>query len=184
MLDLPHHHCNSVYVPWISKGQRATLTLRNNIGTSLFFLPFPSHGSAARPFRTVIVRHNAKGLPNLGGSAYPPPAIPDMMPRNVGNNTRFPIDTMSSSNSRLRIDTQLRGSADENRRWKSIEDSEVYPEHEGRRPQHDLTLLAPTLHDSPVSNVVCDGWCRYDPVPGPIVVNIILFLRCMGKLTV
>ena len=38
MLDLPHHHCNSVYVPWISKGQRATLTIRNNMSTSLFLL--------------------------------------------------------------------------------------------------------------------------------------------------
>jgi hypothetical protein len=38
MLDLPHHHCNSVYVPWQSKGQRVTMTMRNNNGTSLFCL--------------------------------------------------------------------------------------------------------------------------------------------------
>ncbi|KAI0297813.1 hypothetical protein B0F90DRAFT_1737856 [Multifurca ochricompacta] len=28
MLDLPHHHCNSVYVPWQSKGNRRTGTLQ------------------------------------------------------------------------------------------------------------------------------------------------------------
>jgi len=29
MLDLPHFHCNSVYVPWQSKGERRTMTLQN-----------------------------------------------------------------------------------------------------------------------------------------------------------
>ncbi|KAI0246645.1 caspase domain-containing protein [Lactifluus subvellereus] len=29
MLDLPHHHCNSVYVPWLSKGHRRTATMHN-----------------------------------------------------------------------------------------------------------------------------------------------------------
>ncbi|KAI9510660.1 caspase domain-containing protein [Russula earlei] len=29
MLDLPHYHCNSVYVPWQSKGERRTMTMRN-----------------------------------------------------------------------------------------------------------------------------------------------------------
>ncbi|KAH9998768.1 peptidase C14, caspase domain-containing protein [Russula vinacea] len=29
LLDLPHYHCNDVYVPWQSKGERRTLTLQN-----------------------------------------------------------------------------------------------------------------------------------------------------------
>jgi len=29
LLDLPHYHCNSVYVPWQSKGERRTMTIRN-----------------------------------------------------------------------------------------------------------------------------------------------------------
>ncbi|KAI0261895.1 caspase domain-containing protein [Gloeopeniophorella convolvens] len=29
MLDLPHHHCNNVYVPWQSKGERRTQTMLN-----------------------------------------------------------------------------------------------------------------------------------------------------------
>ncbi len=36
MLDLPHYHCNSVYVPWQSKGNRRTLTMLNNNGSSPF----------------------------------------------------------------------------------------------------------------------------------------------------
>jgi hypothetical protein len=34
MLDLPHFHCNSVYVPWQSKGERRTMTLQNINGSS------------------------------------------------------------------------------------------------------------------------------------------------------
>ncbi|KAN0136282.1 Caspase domain containing protein [Lactarius tabidus] len=30
LLDLPHYHCNNVYVPWQSKGTRRTLTMQNN----------------------------------------------------------------------------------------------------------------------------------------------------------
>ncbi|KAI0063755.1 hypothetical protein BV25DRAFT_356755 [Artomyces pyxidatus] len=29
MLDLPHHYCNAVYVPWVSKGERRTKTMQN-----------------------------------------------------------------------------------------------------------------------------------------------------------
>jgi hypothetical protein len=29
MLDLPHYHCNSVYVPWLSIGGRRTMTMQN-----------------------------------------------------------------------------------------------------------------------------------------------------------
>lgn len=29
MLDLPHYHCNNVYVPWQSKGERRTMTMQN-----------------------------------------------------------------------------------------------------------------------------------------------------------
>jgi hypothetical protein len=30
LLDLPHFHCNSVYVPWQSKGERRTMTMQNS----------------------------------------------------------------------------------------------------------------------------------------------------------
>ncbi|KAI0064213.1 hypothetical protein BV25DRAFT_1914435 [Artomyces pyxidatus] len=30
MLDLPHHHCNAIYVPWQSKGARRTKTMHAN----------------------------------------------------------------------------------------------------------------------------------------------------------
>lgn len=36
LLDLPHYHCNAVYVPWISKGERRTKTLMNRNSASLY----------------------------------------------------------------------------------------------------------------------------------------------------
>jgi len=35
LLDLPHYHCNNVYVPWQSKGERRTKTLHNIKGLCL-----------------------------------------------------------------------------------------------------------------------------------------------------
>ncbi|KAF8489073.1 caspase domain-containing protein [Russula emetica] len=35
MLDLPHYHCNSIYVPWQSKGERRTMTMQNINGDGL-----------------------------------------------------------------------------------------------------------------------------------------------------
>ncbi|EIM89345.1 uncharacterized protein STEHIDRAFT_155021 [Stereum hirsutum FP-91666 SS1] len=37
LLDLPHYHCNAVYVPWISKGKRRTRTLMNRNIAALRF---------------------------------------------------------------------------------------------------------------------------------------------------
>jgi hypothetical protein len=41
LLDLPHFHCNSVYVPWQSKGERRTMTIQNSNGWSPHHPPFP-----------------------------------------------------------------------------------------------------------------------------------------------
>jgi hypothetical protein len=35
LLDLPHYHCNSVYVPWHSKGYRRTATMHDTAGMVL-----------------------------------------------------------------------------------------------------------------------------------------------------
>jgi hypothetical protein len=52
MLDLPHHHCNNVYVPWQSKGERRTMTMQNNNGSSL-------HHTALPNADIRLVRHQA-----------------------------------------------------------------------------------------------------------------------------
>ena len=52
MLDLPHHHCNNVYVPWQSKGERRTMSMQNYNGSSL-------HHTALSYTDFRLVRHQA-----------------------------------------------------------------------------------------------------------------------------
>ena len=37
-LDLKHHRCNRVYVPWVNKGFRRTQSQWNNVGESILLL--------------------------------------------------------------------------------------------------------------------------------------------------
>ncbi|KAI9431485.1 caspase domain-containing protein [Lactarius indigo] len=89
MLDLPHSHCNNVYVPWVSKGTRRTLTIQNkNVRSHAMGFPhFPDPGS----------------LPNAG-----------TMTRN-GGDQRLTTHLPPLSSTPLRIDTRLSGSADGDR---------------------------------------------------------------------
>jgi hypothetical protein len=48
MLDLPHYHCNDVYVPWISKGNRRTKTMHNKMVRGHAFDLVSLPGSASR----------------------------------------------------------------------------------------------------------------------------------------
>lgn len=47
MLDLPHYHCNNIYVPWLSKGNRRTKTMQNKIvrGQAFGLISRPGSGS-------------------------------------------------------------------------------------------------------------------------------------------
>lgn len=183
MHNLPHSHCNSVYVPWVSKGDRATLTLRNNNGTSLYFFFLCI---VLRLDFVVIVRHHAMGPSSLRGTAYPLFSITDVM-RQTDGNLRSLTNPLLSSHPRLRIATQVGGSAMEEQpkrrwwsNWWSNGDSGVYP------AQEDSSSLSTTLIqcDSPVSYEACDGWCRYDPFERRIAVSIIIFCFSVGELTI
>ncbi|KAN0136670.1 Caspase domain containing protein [Lactarius tabidus] len=140
MLDLPHYHCNSIYVPWQSKGQRVTMTMRNN-----------------------NVRHHAMGLSGLQGAAFPLPSIVSVMARGNDSNTRLYSDPLPAPCPRLRIDTKLGESTEDeqpNKRWKSM-GSEACPARKGR-PRSIGSILPLMRVESPVSNV-CDGWCGHNP---------------------
>ena len=150
MLDLPHHRCNSVYVPWQSKGQRVTMTMRNNNGTSQFF-PFLL-GLVPRLNFVVIVRHHAMGPSDLRQTDHPLPSTAGTMARSTVNDIQFHTDTLPSSYPELRIDTQV---------------------GEDGCPKSNANILSPTQYDSPVSNVKCDGWCEYDLFERRIAVSFL-----------
>ena len=67
LLDLPHYHCNSVYVPWRSKGKRRTKSWQNVTG-EFTVLPLTTHLKLPSP-----VRRNAEGNVTLlhGGFLRP-----------------------------------------------------------------------------------------------------------------
>ncbi|KAI9458149.1 caspase domain-containing protein, partial [Lactarius psammicola] len=52
LLDLPHHHCNSVYVPWQSKGTRRAPTMQNkNVRRQAAY--FANSTSPGQPFPSL-----------------------------------------------------------------------------------------------------------------------------------
>ncbi len=59
LLDLPHFHCNRVYVPWESKGTRRTLTIQNSNGLHphVAFIQLADTTQCAARRRTLPNRH-------------------------------------------------------------------------------------------------------------------------------
>ncbi|KAH9979130.1 caspase domain-containing protein [Russula compacta] len=142
MLDLPHHRCNSVYVPWLSRGSRRTKTMHNK-----------------------IVRGCALGL--VG-----PPDLAFWRPRSIASvmsiNNRRPTDTYSEPS--LRINTKICSFSSTDQRRMSVEvDSRQV---RGSWEYTSVLSPTRTQCDSPLSGVRCDGWCRYDPFPHATVVSL------------
>ncbi|KAH8994265.1 hypothetical protein EDB92DRAFT_1815192 [Lactarius akahatsu] len=144
MLDLPHSHCNNIYVPWLSKGERHTLTMPYEGGTSLFHIPFPD------PQLDLSHRNSLPSIANVMA---------------IDNNIRSYTDPQSSLGARLRIDTQVRGTDE----WQLYtgSDSEAYQTHSPAP-----LPVPPTLCESPVSMFECDGWCDYDPFVPKTVLSL------------
>ncbi|KAN0136668.1 Caspase domain containing protein [Lactarius tabidus] len=133
LLDLPHHRCNSVYVPWQSKSQCVTATMRNN----------------------NVVRHQAMGLSDLRGTTDPFPSISGVIAR---DNAPFLADPWPP-HPRLLTTTKSEESTEDGQPNRGM-GSEAGPTRKCR-PRSNGSFLSPTRHESPVSNV-CDGWCRYN----------------------
>ncbi|KAH9959977.1 caspase domain-containing protein [Russula dissimulans] len=64
MLDLPHYHCNDVYVPWLSKGDRRTksLHLRTVRNGAVDFVGFPN-AATRRPSTIASVMSQLTDTP-------------------------------------------------------------------------------------------------------------------------
>jgi len=154
MLDLPHHQCNSVYVPWQSKGKRRTMTFQNKIGTS------PNH--THRSYTDIrLVRGQAVDFVNATFQA----------PSSLAYTTEG--QRPSEQSEPLRVDIHL----DEAGRARQGEWSSSSGEKSLRTPRA-LQLEEPVLFQSPIRCAspepffVCDGWCQYSEVPHPNVVSI------------
>ncbi|EIM89343.1 uncharacterized protein STEHIDRAFT_138309 [Stereum hirsutum FP-91666 SS1] len=101
LLDLPHYHCNNVWVPWISKGERRTKSRMNYLvkGMDVFYakisdlvptaLRFPNRANATSP-------QHSPPLPSPHWSSHGRPLSPAARP------TRSPPPTPSSHSHWLR----------------------------------------------------------------------------------
>jgi hypothetical protein len=115
------------------------------------------------------------GLSGLQGAAFPLPSIVSVMARGNDSNTRLYSDPLPAPCPRLRIDTKLGESTEDeqpNKRWKSM-GSEACPARKGR-PRSIGSILPLMRVESPVSNV-CDGWCGHNPFAHRTAVGLLYF---------
>jgi hypothetical protein len=154
LLDLPHYHCNSVYVPWESKGNRRTMTKQNINGLS----PLPHRTSHILTLAQVRRQATDRDFTN----SEPPRSIEatfDNQPVDPGSRQNPPAGT------------QVRGLTNQ---------SELSSESQCRstRRSRDRTLFASQRRcASPEPRFVCDGWCKYSDVSHPNVVRTPTFAR-------
>ncbi|KAH9005350.1 caspase domain-containing protein [Lactarius deliciosus] len=132
LLDLPHYHCNSVYVPWRSKGKRRTNSWQN-----------------------VTVRRNAAGIqdPHFSETALTPlrSAIANLFAWGSKTSQAPRINARSV----LPIFVSIPLSIDPRVAPAPIE---VGARH---LREHDLPS-SPRQCASPESRFPCNGWCRAD----------------------
>ncbi len=150
LLDLPHYHCNSVYVPWQSKGERRTMTMQNINGWS-------THHSSLSYTNICLVRRQATY--RLSDPAPPTQTFETAM------EGQSPVGSLLGS---LQLDTQLSEARPASKR-------ELSPRGRprGRREVREQMLFGSmTRFASPEARFVCNGWCKHSDEPHPNVVSI------------
>jgi len=145
MLDLPHYHCNDLYVPWLSKGERRTRTFHNR-----------------------NVRANAQGYAISGDSAsrrHTSASIASVITQNLLNNT--------PPASPVRVDTAPNTGSLMNQRETSL--PVTTDRHHARSPWRDSSssrvLSLDRRCDSP-DGVRCVGNCECDSCPRATVLSL------------
>jgi len=152
MLDLPHHHCNSVYVPWQSKGERRTMTMQNvNVRRQATGFVEQTSGDILSIETVIEEGEEAVGLPlgqplqlntKLGGS------------RPAGQREMSPTSTVASP---VSPGGQSRG-----RRGARM----------SRDRERMSMMFTQTRCASPEPRFVCDGWCKHSEVSHPNVLSL------------
>ncbi|KAH9164042.1 caspase domain-containing protein [Lactarius sanguifluus] len=177
LLDLPHYHCNSVYVPWRSKGKRRTNSWQNVTGA---FAIFTSRGLTTIVIKSPSpVRRNAAcNVTFLCGGPPRPDANPFFSSTIGIQDPHFsetaPTPLRSAIANLLAWGSKPSAAPRINARsvlpiFVSIPlsiDPRVAPApiEVGARHlrEHDLPS-SPRQCASPESRFPCNGWCRADP---------------------
>ena len=153
LLDLPHHHCNSVYVPWQSKGTRRTLTMQNNNGLH-------SHSTIVRWADIHLVRRQATDFTKSRSPDQPLPPIATIM------------DLQEPGDRSARPPSRIDDGASEGRSVVQRESSPAAKSRATRRPRERSLFPSQPRSASPESLFICSGWCDHDDNPYPTVVSL------------
>jgi hypothetical protein len=149
MLDLPHHHCNSVYVPWQSKGERRTMTMQNvNVRRQATGFVEPT---------TIELQSIETVIEEGQRSVELPPGRPLQLNtklsgiRPAGQREMSPTSTVTSPGG------QSRG-----RRGARM-----------LRDRERMSMVFTQIRSaSPEPRFVCDGWCKHSEVLHPNVLSL------------
>jgi len=155
MLDLPHYHCNQVYVPWQCKGERRTKTLHNKIGAS------PNHVHLPSPYTDIrLVRGQAMDSTNAMSWASPP------LGYTIGG--QWLNEQPGSSSQPLQVGSPLdEASLADQGEWSFGETL-----RRTRRSHERMLFPHQIRYASPERIFRCDGWCQYSEVSHPNVVSV------------
>jgi len=145
ILDLPHYHCNDVYVPWQSKDERRTMTMRNtNVHRQATGFVDSTSGEPLS-IESVVEGWESAELPS-GQPLQSNTHLGESRP--AGWRKMSPMSTSASSGG------QSRG--------------------RGARISRDRErmMFTQTRSNSSVARFVCNGWCKYSEVPHPNVLSL------------
>lgn len=150
LLDLPHHRCNRVYVPWLSKGKRRTAFLRNSVVRSNAMNVNISCGTVRKVYQTK--RTSPTTVVSRKTSMFVASASK--------NEKTIPIKARS-----LSIKSHFKKSNDENSPIDILRcESPVAMLSNGyHKCESPISFFFGEIAqcESPVPQFPCDGWCRH-----------------------
>ncbi|KAH9977501.1 hypothetical protein BJV74DRAFT_888427 [Russula compacta] len=150
LLDLPHYHCNNVYVPWQSKGERRTVAMWNTIGLSQY------HDSISCA-DIFLVRRQAMDFANSTSKVPPsnPSVIEGHRPSDQPSHQSLEVTPLGED--------------------RPADERELVPGAQPQttqRPRERMLLASQIRHASPEPSISCDGWCNYSGIPHPNVLSL------------
>jgi len=158
LLDLPHYYCNSVYVPWYSKGKRRTNSLQNVTVRRNAACVFSKDPDVGEPISRIRSRHSVVQDPFLPGPASRlPPTFSSVLAQSKSAERMRSLLPIFVSTP-LSID-RLAAPAPVELSARSLRDYN--------------SPSSPHFCASPISRLPCNGWCVPDPnTNAPSVVSL------------
>lgn len=203
ILDLPHHHCNRIYVPWMSKSRRKTRTMYESITRRMAALIGKNHSASSsgsvhsRASSHVTAQTRLSIDTQVFISSALPTALEKAPSRSDGlfslpQSPSSTADRWTSTSDNWPFMAEDPYADIEKKHTSSSKRGSVSSVTSSKRAFHSIwdatvgysTLLAsplvssPTQCESPQSRFPCSGWCEPSTVP---CANIVSLSACADK---